>query len=123
MLDAEGGVWLIEVNTNPSIEESSPLLKKIIPRMIDDAFKLTLDAVFPKPKKPVPPNVKANLNSSTASNSQNNASHVSTTNTSNIPNTKKLSMSMPPEESKAEKEEGGAGASEAGKENQNSINA
>lgn len=36
-------MWLIEVNTNPCIEESSPLLKMIIPRMINDAFKLTID--------------------------------------------------------------------------------
>jgi tubulin--tyrosine ligase len=34
MIDVEGTVWLIEVNTNPCIEESSPLLGKLIPRMI-----------------------------------------------------------------------------------------
>jgi hypothetical protein len=34
MIDAEGTVWLIEVNTNPCIEESSPLLGKLIPRMV-----------------------------------------------------------------------------------------
>ena len=39
--------WLIEVNTNPCLEESSGLLKQLVPRMIDDAFKLTLDVVFP----------------------------------------------------------------------------
>lgn len=27
MIDKNGHVWLIEVNTNPCIEESSPLLK------------------------------------------------------------------------------------------------
>lgn len=26
------------------------MLKKLLPRMIDDAFKLTLDVVFPPPK-------------------------------------------------------------------------
>jgi glutathione synthase/RimK-type ligase-like ATP-grasp enzyme len=47
ILDDEQEVWLIEVNTNPCIEESSPLLKMYIPRMLDDAFKLTLDVLFP----------------------------------------------------------------------------
>lgn len=40
-------MWLIEVNTNPCIEESSPLLGQLIPRMVDDAFKLTLDKLYP----------------------------------------------------------------------------
>lgn len=34
IVDDEFKVWLIEVNTNPCIELSSPLLKSIIPRMI-----------------------------------------------------------------------------------------
>lgn len=42
--------WLIEVNTNPSIEESNGLLEKLVPRMINDALKLTVDQAFP-PKK------------------------------------------------------------------------
>jgi hypothetical protein len=44
-------VWLIEVNTNPCIEESSELLKILIPRMIEDMLKLTIDRIFPKLKK------------------------------------------------------------------------
>lgn len=47
MLDSQHKPWLIEVNTNPDLEESSKLLKQLLPRMIDDAFKLTLDVVFP----------------------------------------------------------------------------
>lgn len=82
MIDAAFNVWLIEINNNPCLEESSPLLEKLIPRMIgllakfpiffektaffmqfswyftpfsrfpyyfpsDDAFKLTLDKIFP----------------------------------------------------------------------------
>ena len=43
IIDSEFNVWLIEVNTNPCLEESSPLLAEYIPRMLDDAFKLTLD--------------------------------------------------------------------------------
>ena len=43
--------WLIEVNTNPCLEETSAILKKFLPRMIDDAFKLTLDVLFPAPRE------------------------------------------------------------------------
>lgn len=46
MLDADGGVWLIEVNTNPSIEESSPLLKKLIPRMIGNKCDEKIKSIF-----------------------------------------------------------------------------
>jgi Tubulin-tyrosine ligase family len=45
-IDADFKVWLIEINTNPCIEESSPLLSMLIPRMIDDALKLTVDLLF-----------------------------------------------------------------------------
>jgi len=48
MLDADMNVWLIEANTNPCIEESSKLLEMLLPRMIDDMFKLTIDKVFSK---------------------------------------------------------------------------
>ena len=34
MIDNNLDVWLIEVNTNPCLEESSPLLKCLIPRML-----------------------------------------------------------------------------------------
>jgi hypothetical protein len=46
MLDEECKPWLIEVNTNPCLEESSPVLQELLPRMIDDAFALTLDQIF-----------------------------------------------------------------------------
>lgn len=39
-------VWLIEINTNPCIEESSPLLQMYLPRMIDDALKICVDSQF-----------------------------------------------------------------------------
>ena len=48
ILDEDFNQWLIEVNTNPCLEESSELLKKLLPRMIEDMFKLTIDVVFPK---------------------------------------------------------------------------
>jgi hypothetical protein len=47
MLDYDLKPWLIEVNTNPCLEESNKLLKAIIPRMLDDAFRLTMDVLFP----------------------------------------------------------------------------
>ena len=33
-VDEELRVWIIEVNTNPCLEESSPLLSQLIPRML-----------------------------------------------------------------------------------------
>ena len=50
MIDTELTPWLIEVNTNPSLEESSTILKEYLPRMLDDAFKLTIDEAFWGPK-------------------------------------------------------------------------
>ena len=48
MIDEEMRPWLIEANTNPCIEQSSLILENLIPRMLDDAFKLTLDEIFPQ---------------------------------------------------------------------------
>lgn len=52
IIDEEFKVWLIEINTNPCLEESSKLLESLIPRMVDDGFKLTLDQIFKKKSKP-----------------------------------------------------------------------
>jgi hypothetical protein len=46
MFDEELTPFLIEINTNPGLEISSPLISKLIPRMIDDAFRLTIDLCF-----------------------------------------------------------------------------
>lgn len=51
ILDEDFNVWLIEVNTNPCIEESSNLLKVLIPRMIEDMMRITVDRAFPRIKK------------------------------------------------------------------------
>ncbi|OMJ82584.1 hypothetical protein SteCoe_16698 [Stentor coeruleus] len=53
--------WLIEVNTNPCIELSSPLLEQIIPRMLDDALELTIDTVFPTEKTQLKTSMVLNL--------------------------------------------------------------
>jgi hypothetical protein len=39
-------VRLIEVNTNPCIEEPNTLLRQYVPRMLDDMFKIVLDPLF-----------------------------------------------------------------------------
>jgi hypothetical protein len=56
MIDRELKPWLIEVNTNPCLEESCETLKQLVPRMLDDALKLTLDPLFAKnvPNKAFP---------------------------------------------------------------------
>ena len=46
MFDFELNPFLIEINTNPGLEISSPLIQKLVPRMIDDAFRLTIDEYF-----------------------------------------------------------------------------
>ena len=46
MIDCNFEPFLIEINTNPGLEESSPLIKMLIPRMIDDALRLTIDKEF-----------------------------------------------------------------------------
>ena len=51
ILDEDFNQWLIEVNTNPCLEESSGLLKRLLPRMLEDMFKLTIDMTFPKRRK------------------------------------------------------------------------
>ena len=43
MLDINLNPFLIEINTNPGLEISSPLINKLVPRMIDDALRLTVD--------------------------------------------------------------------------------
>lgn len=46
MLDSQFKLWLIEINTNPAIDDCSAVLKVLIPRMLDDMFKLTIDKLF-----------------------------------------------------------------------------
>ena len=46
MIDDNLKIKLIEVNTNPSIEICCPLLARIVPNMLDSAFKLAIDPLF-----------------------------------------------------------------------------
>jgi hypothetical protein len=49
MIDDNFKVWLIEVNTNPCLEISSKLLGRIIPNMLEHAFRLSIDVIYPPP--------------------------------------------------------------------------
>ena len=51
MLDDQYNPYLLEINTNPGYEESSPLIKMLVPRLIDDAFRLTIDKIFERNDK------------------------------------------------------------------------
>jgi hypothetical protein len=51
MIDEEFSTWLIEVNNNPCLELCSPLLARIIPNMIENAFKIAVDPLFPPPRE------------------------------------------------------------------------
>ena len=46
MLDSDFNAFLIEINTNPGLEISSPWIQIVVPRMLDDALRLTIDKVF-----------------------------------------------------------------------------
>ena len=46
IIDNDFKPWILEINNNPGLCISSPLIKKLIPRMLDDAFRLTIDKVF-----------------------------------------------------------------------------
>jgi len=59
IIDEEYKVWLIEVNTNPCLEESSTILRMLLARMIDDMLKLTVDKLFPRKRRD--PNVKERI--------------------------------------------------------------
>ena len=50
MIDDEFKPYLIEVNTNPCLELSSPLLARLIPNMLENALKLSLDPLFLPPE-------------------------------------------------------------------------
>jgi hypothetical protein len=50
MIDEDFKVWLIEVNTNPCLSLSSAYLARLIPAMLDNAFRIVLDSHFPEPE-------------------------------------------------------------------------
>ena len=46
IIDNDFHPWILEINNNPGLCISSPVIQKLIPRMLDDAFRLTIDKVF-----------------------------------------------------------------------------
>lgn len=48
LIDEDFRVWLIEVNTNPYLGIPNAYIKELLPKMIDDLFKIVLDPVFSK---------------------------------------------------------------------------
>ena len=46
MMDEEKNLYLIEINTNPGLEISSEIIKILVPRMVEDALRITVDDVF-----------------------------------------------------------------------------
>lgn len=46
IIDINYNVWLLEVNKNPGLSFSSNVIKELVPRMVDDCLKITLDKVF-----------------------------------------------------------------------------
>jgi tubulin polyglutamylase TTLL1/tubulin monoglycylase TTLL3/8 len=52
MVDEDFNPYLIEVNTNPCLELSSPYLARLIPAMIENSIKIAIDPIFPPPPLP-----------------------------------------------------------------------
>jgi tubulin monoglycylase TTLL3/8 len=50
MFDEDFKVFLIEVNTNPCLELSSPLLARLIPSMVENTLRIVVDPLFPPPE-------------------------------------------------------------------------
>ena len=46
IVDNDFKPWILEINNNPGLCISSPVIQKLVPRMLDDAFRLTIDKVF-----------------------------------------------------------------------------
>jgi len=46
ILDNDFNPWILEINNNPGLGISSPVIQKLVPRMMDDALRLTIDKVF-----------------------------------------------------------------------------
>ena len=48
-MSEENKLVLIEINTNPCLELGCPILERIIPNMIENAFRIAVDPLFPPP--------------------------------------------------------------------------
>lgn len=50
MFDDDFKPYLIEVNTNPCLELSCPLLARLVPSMLDSSLRIVVDPMFPPPE-------------------------------------------------------------------------
>lgn len=55
MIDEDFRTWLIEVNTNPSLQIHNKGLRPILPKMMNELFNIVLDPVFEthQPRQPL----------------------------------------------------------------------
>ena len=51
MIDSNLQPWLIEINTNPCLETSCPILSNIIPELLEQTLNISLDTIFPPPNE------------------------------------------------------------------------
>ena len=51
MLDENFKLYMIEANTNPCLDQCCPLLTRLIPNMVDNAFRVAIDPLFPAPEQ------------------------------------------------------------------------
>ena len=50
LVDEDGKVWLIEVNSDPYLGTPNEWTKKIVPEMLDEMFQIVLDPYYPPNK-------------------------------------------------------------------------
>lgn len=50
IVNEKGKPFLLEVNTNPSLEISSNLMSRIIPEVLENSFRLVIDVLLPSHK-------------------------------------------------------------------------
>ena len=49
MIDENFQPFLIEINTNPDITTCTPVCQRVIPPMLENAFRIAVDPVYPPP--------------------------------------------------------------------------
>lgn len=52
LLDEDFRLWLIEINTNPFLGTPNKEMQRLVPQMVEDMVKLTVDPVFKPKNKP-----------------------------------------------------------------------
>ena len=55
LVDADGKVFLLEVNTSPALFRHGKVLTEMLPRMIEEVFQKAVDPHFPAPEGAAPP--------------------------------------------------------------------